>query len=444
MMHLKRNILVLTTVALGHILSLQGENWSNWRGPSHNGSTTEKNLPAKWSPTENIAWKTKLPGISAATPIIHGDHIFLPSTDEKTKELQAIALDRKTGKELWRKTVNFSIRRDNRSTYASSSAVTDGERAIFFYGNGDLVAYSFAGKELWQRNIQRDYGDFAFQWTFSSSPLLHNGTLYMQVLQRDTPVHGKGKEGAESYLLAIDPKTGKTMWRHVRASEAYAESLEAFSTPMPYTHEGREEILIVGGDCLTGHDPESGKEFWRWGTWNPTKIGHWRLVPSPAAGGGVVLACAPKRAPVYAVKLGGNGNLDDSALAWVSEDVREISSDVPTPLFYDGDFFVLSDVQNALVRVEPRTGKVKWNVELPRGAKYRSSPTAADGKIYFMNHDADVFVVDAASGGILNQIEMGDKGASVRASVVISQGNLFLRTSDALYCVGKKTPLAAK
>src|SRR5438093_13480351 len=106
--------------------------------------------------------------------------------------------------------------------------------------------------------------------------------------------------------------TGKELWRHVRPADAVQESLEAFTTPIPFTHDGRTEILITGGDCITGHDAASGKEFWRWGTWNPEKIGHWRLVPSPVAGAGVALACGPKGAPVFAAKLGGSGQLSDS------------------------------------------------------------------------------------------------------------------------------------
>ena len=150
------------------------------------------------------------------------------------------------------------------------------------------------GDKLWALNLQKKHGEFAFLWTFSTSPLIHDGVLYMQVLQRDTKVSGRGSDDNRSYLLALDPKTGKQLWKHYRPAKARSESLEAFSTPMPFSHNGRDEIVIVGGDCLTGHDPKTGKELWRWGTWNPSRIGHWRLVPSPVAGKGVLLACGPK------------------------------------------------------------------------------------------------------------------------------------------------------
>jgi outer membrane protein assembly factor BamB len=236
----------------------------------------------------------------------------------------------------------------------------------------------------------------------------------------------------------MDPATGKTLWRHVRPSKARAESREAFSTPIPFEYRGQRQLLIAGGDCLTAHDPGDGAELWRWGTWNPERITHWRLVPSPVAGDGIILACAPKRDPIYALQAGGSGVLSDDALAWVSWDDREISADVPTPAFCDGDFFVLSDVRKCLSRVEPQTGKVKWTIQTPGRAKYEASPLAADGKIYLINFDGQVTVVQAADGQVINVIPMDQPtdGEMVRASISAAQGQLFIRTTRNLYCVG--------
>jgi outer membrane protein assembly factor BamB len=411
-------------------------NWPHWRGPDFNGSSPETGLPATFSKTENIAWTAPLPGPSAATPVIWNDRVFVSSGDKTARTLKAICLDRQSGRVLWQHQVADVYARDDRSNYASPSPVTDGKIVVFFYGNGDLVTFDLAGKELWRRNLQKDYGDFAFQWTFSASPTLFNGKLYLQVLQRDQPVHGKGKAGGESYLLCLDPANGKTLWRHVRPTEAVAESREAFSTPIPYQHNGRWELLISGGDLVSGHDPATGKEFWRWGSWNPNRIGHWRLVPSPVAGSGVVLACAPKREPVFAVKLGGTGALPDSAVAWQSPQ-RDITSDVPTPLFYQGDFFILSDVAKTLARVSP-AGQVKWSIATPGRSKYESSPTGADGKIYIMNFAGEVVVVNAADGAILHQTLLGEPGDdATRSSIAVAHGRLFIRTNSKLYCVGK-------
>ncbi len=418
-----------------------GGDWPHWRGPYFNGSTDEKNLPSNWSTTEGIAWSVDLPGCSAATPIIQGGRVFLSGVDKDRDMLLAMCLDRTNGKLLWQHDVAKGIYRDRRSTYAAGSAVTDGKLVVFLYGNGELVCYEVNGRRKWARNIQDDYGPFAFLWTYGGSSTLFDGRLYVQVLQRDVPVRGRGLRDKknESYILAMNPETGKTLWRHIRPSEARAESLEAFSTPIPFSFSGKQQLLIAGGDALTGHDLKTGKELWRWGTWNPRRIGHWRLVPSPVVGEDIILACGPKNAPIYAIRPRGSGVLDDSAIAWVSRDVREVTSDVPTPAFFDGDFFVLSDLRKSLSRVEPRTGKVKWTIRTPGDSKYEASPLAADGKVYLINHSGDAAIINAANGDVVKVIDM-DKSSGrevVRASISAAYGQLFIRTTRKLYCVGK-------
>ena len=415
-------------------------NWPQWRGPNYDGSSPEKGLPEKFSKTENVAWTAPMPGPSGATPAIFGDNVFVNSIDAAKKSRVALCLDRKTGQVKWQQDLGPGVTQDDKSNFSSPSPVTDGQFVYFYYGNGELACFEVGGKKVWSRNIQKDHGPFAYQWTYSASPLLSDGRLYIQVLQRDVPVNGRGNPHNDSYLLAVDPKTGKDLWKHIRPADAVAESLEAFSTPVPFTHNGRKEILIAGGDCITGHNPATGQELWRWGTWNPQKIMHWRLVPSPVAGAGVVLACGPKNAPITAVKLGGSGKIEDSTLAWQSTD-RDVTSDVPTPLFYEGKFFVLNGGKRKLLCVEPSNGKVIWSGDFETRSVFESSPTAADGKIYVMDHKANVFVV-AATGDqfkLLGSAAMGDEGENnLRSSVAISQGQLFIRTSKNLYCIGKK------
>lgn len=417
------------------------ENWAHWRGPTFNGATTEKNLPATFSKTDKVKWATELPGISAATPIIWEDRVFLSSGEESTKSMHALGLDRRTGKILWNQEAGTGYGYNDMSNFASPSPVTDGKVVVFLYGNGELVAYDFEGKVIWQRNLQKDYGQFAYQWTYGASPTLFQGKLFLQVLQRDQPVHGRGKTDGpiDSYLLALEPQTGKQIWKYNRPTEAHMESHEAYSTPIPFENKGRTELLITGGDCITGHSVEDGREFWRWGTWNPTRIGHWRLVPSAVAGEGVILASAPKGSPIFAYKAGAKGGIqDDSVLAWKSQD-HEVSSDVATPLFYKGRFYVLNGERNRISRVEPLTGKVEWTGDLERRTKIESSPTAADDKIYFQNFRGEVFVVAAADQfKLLNVASMGDEGDErLRSSIAISHGDLFIRTNHKLYCVGQ-------
>lgn len=435
-----RRVVALAAVFSLSLANLSAENWPHWRGPLFNGSTSERNLPDDLSKTNGVKWIAPLPGPSAATPIVWRDHVFVSSTDAKAKTLHALAFDRSTGRPLWQQFTGTGFNKDERSTYASPSPVTDGRRVVFLYGTGDVVAFDFKGNKLWARNLQKDYGAFAYQWTYGASPTLHDEKLFIVVLQRDVPVHGQGRTDGpnESYLLALDPQTGKELWRHLRPNEAREESKEAYSTPIPFQHEGRDELFITGGDCISGHEVKSGREFWRWGAWNLARERHWRLVPSAVAGGGVVLACAPKGGPVYALKLGGQGALPDSAVVWKSSD-RAVSSDVCTPLFYQGRFYVLNGEKRILSRIEPATGEVEWTGELGGRAKIEASPTGADGRIWFQDFRANVFVVEAAAQfKLLRVIPLADEGENdVRSTIAVAQGNLFIRTGSKLYCFGR-------
>jgi outer membrane protein assembly factor BamB len=434
----------------------RGQNWGNWRGPAFNGSAEAAGLPVRFSPTEGVRWSAPLPGPAAATPIVWGNSVFLSSVDPTAKQLLAICLNRATGAARWKHSVGSGyrpagqgneIQLEPKTNYASPSPVTDGKHVVFFYGNGDLVAFDFAGKKLWARNLQQDYGDFAFSFTFASSPLLYGGRLYLPILQRNAPIGARGREGAESFLLAMDPATGKEQWRAIRppGAGAGAESLEAYTTPIPFEHQGRKEILIAGGDILSGHDPATGKEFWRWGTWNedpgiPTsryRRKDFRLVPSPVAGGGVVLGCGPKTKPVYAVKAGLTGDVSETGLAWRSEVRGDVTADVPTPLFYRERFYVASDLKKALSAVDPRDGKVLWTVPIPSTSAVWASPTGGDGKVYAMSLQGEVMVFDAERGELLATNAMAADEQDIRSCVAIAGGNLFIRTNSRLYCVGK-------
>jgi outer membrane protein assembly factor BamB len=436
---------VAVIIALVFARPVLAQDWMNWRGPHYDGSADAKNLPSEFSPSKNVKWSAALPGPSAATPIIFGDNVFVSSIDTQKQDLLAMCFDRGTGKLKWQKSAHSGyitpggtrVMFDDRSNYASPSPVTDGKRVVFFYGNGDLVSFDLDGNKQWARNIQKEYGDFAFQWTFSSTPQLYRGKLYLQILQRNTPVGDRGKGQPESYLLALDPATGKELWKHVRDTDARVESREAYSTPIPMDNNGRKELVIAGGNILTGHDPDTGQELWRWGTWNPDhREPFWRLVPSPVSGGGVVMACAPKGSPVYAAKTGGRGDLGPAGLAWASEPRSPVSSDVPTPCFYKGKFYVLSDVRKALSCVNPADGKVEWSVATNGPAMCWGSPTAADGKIYVISLRGEVTVFDAATGKVLSTALMAEGEGDIRSSIAVAHDNLFIRTESKLYCIG--------
>ena len=165
-----RNSFLLTIMLAAASFARAGD-WPQWRGPFFNGSTDERDLPSRWSKTENIAWKVDLPGAAAATPIISGNRVFLSGADPEQDVLLASCYDRDSGKRLWQHDLARGIRKDSRSTFAAPSPVTDGKIVVFFYSNGDLVCFDVNGNRRWARNIQKDYGPFAFLWTFSSSPV---------------------------------------------------------------------------------------------------------------------------------------------------------------------------------------------------------------------------------------------------------------------------------
>ncbi len=439
---------LITLLPIAFILNVHAGDWPNWRGPKFDGSSIETGLPPTISAADAL-WKVAMPGPAASTPIVSGDRVFISTVDSEAKKLLGLCLDRKTGAEMWRREIGEGLNSDDKSNYANPSPVTDGKLVIFHFATGDTAAFAFDGTEAWRRNLQKDYGSWAIQWTPASSPVLAQEQLIFQVLQRDSSFEFYGKKKGtpgdpiESYLLALDPSTGKEKWKHIRPCDAVAESRESFSTPMPFTFGKRSELLVTGGDCISGHSLTDGKELWRFGSWNSEKIGHWRLVPGPIAGDGIILACAPKRQPVYAVKAGATGAVTPDELAWVSgKDTKneDVSSDVSTPLFYQGRFYVLNSDRKAMSCVEPKTGRLIWEHRVEGGAKIESSPTAGDGKIYFQDMRAHVTIL--AAGDEVKVIFSGSMAdgeeKDVRSSIALASGCAFIRTTRMLYCVGAK------
>ena len=423
--------------------------WAQWRGPHFNGSSGAKNLPAEFGKDKNVLWTAKLPGPSNNTPIILGDRVFTTAIDGSRKMI-CLCLDRKTGNVVWQKEAGIAqLRPKGENDVAAPSPATDGKLVVFLFGTGDLLAFDLDGKPMWARNLQREVGEWNVNWIYGSSPLLHKGKLYVQVLHTDTPYgntqlpEAKKYEGeVPSYLLALDPATGKQLWRHDRPTDAAKETKESYATPIPHkTAAGREEILIVGGSAVTGHDPQTGKEIWRFSGWDPNHEPYWRLIPSVVTGAGHIIACAPKNGPVMAIREGGTGDVSQSHKAWWSNP-KELTSDVPVPLFYKDHFFVLDQAGTKLSKVEPKTGAVVWATRLEGGnrAVARASPTGADDKIYCMNVAGDVWVVSPTDGKVMARtaLEGNAKTSASRGSVAVTDGMLLIRVGDTMYAFGEK------
>ncbi len=423
--------------------------WQQWRGPEFNGTSPEKNLPSKWSQTEGVKWSLDLPGISGATPIVSGGLVFVMSPDPENKQW-LIAVDRKTGKVAWKYNVADGALAKGRGNSTSPSPVADGKTVWALVGTGQLSAFDFTGKPLWVRDLAKDYGKFNINWVYGSSPLLYGGKLYVLVLQR-TPADGgypgieeKDKGPRESYLLALDPKTGKTLWKHIRPTDAEQETQETYATPIPYTVGGKTQLLIAGGDYLTGHDPETGAELWRGGGINNKKGlsggGFMRLVPSAVASGDVALVCGPKQSPAIGYKMDGKGDISEKGRAWVFDEKN--TPDTCTPAALGGKFYVLNGDKQVMTCLDAKTGAKLWQegfgIERTKGMEiFRASPTVADGKIYNLGERGTAIVQNLADGKVLATIPMGSVGETTRSSIAVSDGNLFIRTSEKLWCIGK-------
>lgn len=443
--------LLLTSLSLPS--AVLAENWPNWRGPNQDGSSSETGLPDKFSTTAGVKWAVTVPGLSASVPVIWGENVFITAPVAAEKKLVGLCYDKKTGAEKWRATISegSEVQWDDKSNLASPSAATDGDRVYFLFANAVAAACDFSGKIVWKRDFKETHGAFATQWTYGSSPTIDSGKLYIQVLQRNESFTFQGKfdkgtpgKDLSSYILAIDPANGKDIWKQIRPSTAKIESLEAFSSPVFTTYKGQRLMLISGGDTLTVHDAETGKEFSRIATWNPPGEGYnsfFRLVPSPVAGDGIAIVCAPKNSPVYALPLDAKG---ETQPVWQTEP-KGVTSDVPTPAFYKGHFYVLDGGRKILSCLEPKTGKVVWSGELGGKTKFESSPTVVDDKVYCINFWGEVYVASAKTDKfeLLSMNEMGNgskpngNAASVRSSISVSNGCLFIRTQEKLFCIGK-------
>ena len=415
-------------------------NWPQWRGPFLNGSSHETGLPSTWTTTENVRWAADMPGPSGATPIVWGDNLFVSSPDQKTKDLLAMCLDADTGAVRWSETVGKD-RRFPMNNMASPSPVTDGRIVCFTYGTGTLVAFDFRGKRLWERSVEKDYGFNALMFGYSSTPLLLDGKLYVTAIRNKDPAQyarrffpdGASRDPVESYLLCLDFGSGKTLWKQDRPTDARGETQEAYVTPIPRQTGGATEILLFGADYLTAHDAGDGRELWRWSGYNPNKINHWRLVPTPVDSNELVYVAGPKHEPFFAIRPGGSGRLGADRVAWTC---KTHTPDASTPLLYDGRLYVLHDDRRLIACLDPATGAVKWQGELGGTAVYRASLTGANGKLYGMNESGEAIVLAAGDElKILHRVDMG-KGPA-RSSIVAANGSLYIRTADRLFCVRK-------
>jgi outer membrane protein assembly factor BamB len=406
----------------------QAENWPQWRGPTNDGISQEKNLPTQWSEDpkdagkdQNIVWKLRLAGRGGSTPAIWGDRIFLTSEDGDNIVLLCISTD---GKELWKHPLGTGHKRYMRDEgdLASASPSTDGQHIWAFDGLGDFVCVVMDGKEVWRFNAQERYGKFCMQWGTHTTPLLYGDRLYLQLL------HSGGH-----WVIALDKATGKEVWKVERPTDARAECKESYTSPVVW-HDGKNAYLVThGNDYGVALRLEDGQEIWRVADLNPKE--HYnptlRFVASPLASADLIVIPSAKNGPVVGVKPNANG-LVEKGSAYEQWRLAKGTPDVPSPFILDGLVYLCRET-GVLVCLDAKTGKELYNERL-HNARHRASPVYGDGKLYLAARDGMVTVVRA--GPKFEKLASNRLHDDISASPVISNGRIYIRGFKNLYAIG--------
>ena len=439
-MKLFGRISILLTIAfiLNSIAFAATPAWPQWRGPSGQGVSEEKNLPANWTATQNIKWKTAIPGRGHSSPIVWGNRIFVTTAIEgevvpgakaakhlidnkefvhpdsiganRKHTFKVICLDRESGKVLWEQTAFEGTPYDDRhrkSSYAASTPATDGRNVYAFFGSEGLYAYDMKGKQVWKADLGK-LGNLGMGT--GTSPIVYENLVIVQ-FDEDS--------GAASFIAAVDTKTGREVWRTARKIQV------SWSTPLLVRTAKRTELVTSGTESIIAYDPKTGVELWR------HKGVESNAIPSPVTAGDLVFLVAGFPAKIaMAIPLGGTGDLGDK-VAWKYE---KGTAYVPSPIVY-GDYLYLTSDRGILTCLDTKTGEVKYEGgRVPVPASFTASPIAFDGKILLTSEDGDTFVIKA--GPKHEVIATNTVGEPVYASPAVADGNIFIRGERHLYSIG--------
>jgi outer membrane protein assembly factor BamB len=424
------------------------ENWPSFRGNHASGVSESQNLPDTWNGEKatNIKWKTRIPGLAHSSPVVWGNQVFVTtavsslgdgtfkqglygdgdaSTDRSIHKWILYALDKKTGKIVWERIAFEGTPREKRhikSTYANSTPVTDGRFVVAFFGSQGLYAYDFKGRQVWKKDLGvLDAGAYdipSYEWGNASSPIIYND---MVIVQCDTQ--------KDDFLLALDIKTGKEIWRTPR------EEYPSWGTPTVYTGKTGTEIITNASNFIKGYDPATGKELWRLG--GSSKI----TAPTPVFSDDLIVVASGRRpeAPIFVIRAGAQGDITlkdgqttNKHIAW-SKPQR--GSYMPTPLIYGDYLYVLAN-QGVFDCYNLKTGEEVYRQRLAhQGSGFSASPVAADGKIYLPSEDGDIFVVKA--GAKFELLATNSMGELQMATPALASGYMFVRTQHHVFAIGR-------
>jgi outer membrane protein assembly factor BamB len=427
-------------VAAGH--------WPSFRGPYASGVADGQDLPDRWEAEAgaHIVWKQEIPGLAHSSPIVWSNRVFLTtavssqsdatfrpglygdgtaSEDRSVHRWLVLCLDRDTGAVRWTQTATDGVPVDKRhvkGTYANATPATDGRFVVACFGSQGLFGFDLEGRLLWKKDLGRlnagAYDAPGYEWGTASSPVIHRDTV---IVQCDTQ--------GESFVLAADLKTGRTVWRTGR------DELPSWGTPTVYPGAHRTELVANGSNFIRGYDVDTGAELWRLG--GSSKI----TAPTPTFAGELILVAsgrAPER-PIFAIRAGATGDLTleqgqstNRFVAWSK--VRK-GPYMPSPLTYRNLVYVLNN-NGLLDTYDLPTGEEVYGQHLPhRGSGFSASPVAADGRVFCSSEDGDVLVVKA--GREFEVASTNRMGEPLMATPAVARGRLFIRGLHHLFAIGR-------
>ena len=417
-----RFIVALLLLTFCSAIKVYAQNWPQFRGANTQGVSAETGLPLKWSDDENIAWKTELPGESWSSPIIWENRVFVTTATEGGMSCRVIAIDRLTGRILWNTEVFRQAlrRKEGRNSYATPTPATDGRLVYAGFGDGSLAAVDFKGRVVW---INRDY-PFYSQHGLGTALLLHDGLL---IMVRDGSSDGQDKKVGwqipwdQSYVLALEAKTGRQRWKSGRGLSRISHGTPAVWTPPG----GHAQVISEAGDVLQGFDLKTGKRLW-----SSEVIGEGK-VPSVVLGDGVAFTAGGwgGKESIKAFRLGGKGNLGESNLLW---EQKKNMPKVPSMVYVNSYLFAITDGGIAAC-LNALTGELVWQQRV--GGTFSASPVVADGRIYLVSDNCETIVIRA--GGTYEVLARNSLEGAVQSSPAISQGQIFIRTEKRLYAIGQ-------
>lgn len=397
------------------------DNWPAWRGPDGNGHCRERNLPLKWSPQENIRWKTPLPEPGNSTPIVWRDRIFLTQATEKGRKRSLLCFERIGGKLLWQKTVEYSEREPTHPTspFCSASPATDGERVVVSFGSAGLFAYDLAGKRLWHR----DFGKCLHVWGNAASPVIHGDLVFLNF-----------GPGERTFLVAVDKRTGEEAWRAEEpggklGEKGASEWIGSWSTPAVARLHGRDELIVSWPRVLKSYSPQTGELLWFDRGLERENHPSQLVYTSPLVTPGVIVAMGGFGGPAIAVRTGGSGDVTETHQLWRHPGApQRIGSGVIL-----GKHLYMVNTPGTFQCFDLSTGKSLWNERI--GGETWSSLVFADGRFYVTTLDGETVVMAAKpTFQVLARNVLKER---TLASIAVSNGELFIRTYKHLWCIGK-------